>query len=81
MWEFVKGKWTYFRESFHGSHIIVFARVQALVGPAWLAVSQTDMSPFITDHKQMAYWLMANAFITESLRRYKEDWHGDEDKK
>ena len=81
MWEFVKGKYVYARDSFHGSHVIVWSRFNGMFGAAWLAISQTDMSVFISDHKQLAYWAMANSFITESLRQYKEQWHDDGDKK
>jgi hypothetical protein len=81
MWEFVRGKWVYFRGSFRGSETIIWARLQMALGAAWLALSQTDMSVFISDKKQLAYWFMGNAFITEMLRRHREDWHDDGDQK
>jgi len=77
MWDFVKGKYIWVVGSFHDSHVIVWSRLQMAAGAAWLAVSQTDMSVFISDKKQLAYWLMGNAFVTEALRRRKEDWHDD----
>lgn len=77
MWEFVRGKWIYFRGSFRGSETIIWARLQMAVAAAWIAVSGTDWSVFVSDKKQLAYILMANAFITEMLRRHREDWHDD----
>jgi hypothetical protein len=41
-------------------------------------VSQSDLSPFISNPKFLSGWLIFNGFVTEYLRRRRaEDFHED----
>lgn len=81
MWEFVKGKWVYFQGSFRGSETIMWARAQLMLGAGYTAMQAMDMSLFISDKHALQYYIFANAMITEMLRRHREDWHDEGDKK
>ncbi len=69
-----------FVASFHDSEVLVWSRVQFLVGVVWAVLSQTDLSPVISDPKYLTYWLIANGVITEYLRRRRADDFHSEDK-
>lgn len=65
-----------FHASFHDSEIILWARVQVVLGCAYAALQGVDMTTFISDRRMMMYYLFANGLITEMLRRNREDWKG-----
>jgi hypothetical protein len=73
-------RWQKFKATFHDSEVIVWSRVQVLIGavgvPVWLGVSQTDLSPLIRNPQWLAYWLIFNGVVTEILRRNREDFGG-----
>jgi hypothetical protein len=50
------------------SEIILWARLQVLVGAIWTVLSTADLSP-VLDPKWMTYWLIINGVISELLRR------------
>lgn len=63
-----------FHGSFHASEIILWARVQFLLGSVLVALQGVDMSVFISDRHMFMIYLFANGLITEMLRRRREDW-------
>jgi hypothetical protein len=63
-----------FRDTFHGSEVILWARVQFLLGSAYVALQGVDMSVFISDRHLLMGYIFANGLITEMLRRNREDW-------
>ena len=65
--------WAKFVQSFHDSEVIWWARIQMAVGAAWVALSQTDLSPLLSG-KYLTYWLILNGFITEYLRRRRAEY-------
>lgn len=77
-WRLTKENFWKFYWSFHNSEVILWARIQFLVGTVWAVLSQTDMSPLITNPKYLTYWLIANGVITELLRRRHADFDRDD---
>jgi hypothetical protein len=78
MYRFLRDKWDYTYGSFHGSEVLIWSRFQVAFGSIWLAVSQSDLSPFISNPKFLSGWLIFNGFVTEYLRRRRaEDFHED----
>lgn len=63
-----------FHASFHDSEVIAWARIQLIIGAAFVALQSVDMSVFISDKHLLMGYIFANAFITEGLRRSREDW-------
>lgn len=59
-----------FRDSFHNSGTLIFARLQVLVGAVWLVLTATDLSPFFAGNpKYLTAWLLFSGVITEMTRR------------
>lgn len=75
MWQFVKREFTYLHGTFHDSETILWSRIQMGLGAAWLSISQSDLSQIITNPKWFGYWVIFNAFVTEMLRRSREDFN------
>lgn len=71
----IRDYWQRFHGSFHDSETLFFARLQVVAGSIWCGLSSADMSPFITDHKQLAYWMIGSGIVNEYLRRRREDFH------
>ena len=72
--------WAWYKpihDSFHDSEVILWARIQVLVGSLWVVASQTDLAPVISNPKYLTYWLIANGVITEVLRRNRADFNGN----
>jgi hypothetical protein len=80
MWNFLRDKCIWFYTTFHNNETIVWARLQMALGAAWLAVSNSDLSVFINNPKVLGYWLIANSFISEYLRRRGADFSHNDDK-
>jgi hypothetical protein len=80
MWNFVRDKciWVYF--SFHNNETIIWARIQILLGSAWLALSNSDLSVFIENPKILGYWMFLNGFVSEYLRRRGASFTVEDDK-
>jgi hypothetical protein len=70
MYSTVRDKAIAFHQSFHKSGVIVFARLQVVVGCIWSVLIMTDLSPLIADRKYLTYWLIASGVITEMSRRH-----------
>lgn len=79
MYEFLKREAGYLHSTFHDSETILWARFQVAVGSAWLALSTADLTPIIVNPKIIAYWTIFNGFVTEMLRRSREDFSGASD--
>lgn len=80
MWNFVREKCIWFYWTFHNNETILWARFQMLLGAAWLAISNSDLSVFIENPKILGYWMIVNSFISEYLRRRGADFTRDDDK-
>jgi hypothetical protein len=73
MWVTVKTNALAFHRSFHQSGVIVFARLQVLVGAVWCVLTTTDLAPLIANQKYLTYWLIASGVITELSRRSRSE--------
>lgn len=60
--------------TFRSNETIIWARIQMVVGAAWAVLSVTDMAQFHFDPKYVAYWVVFNGFVTELIRRHREEW-------
>lgn len=74
MYQMVKKELVYLYGTFHDSETILWARIQMGLGAAWVALSGSDLSQIIHDPKIFGYWTIFNAFVTEMLRRSREDF-------
>lgn len=61
--------WERFKASFHSSETLVWARIQMVGGAILIAATQTDLSPFLSNPKVLAGYVMINGFLSEILRR------------
>lgn len=80
MWEFIKEKGSWVVSTFHANETIVWSRLQILLGSAWFALSSADLTPLHIDPKYMMGWMMFNGFVSEMLRRNREEFKDDGDK-
>jgi hypothetical protein len=78
MWQFAHDKFLYTVETFRGSETIIWARAQVALGAAWMALSAADLTPIIVNPKYVAYWTIFNGFVSEMLRRNREEWKDDD---
>jgi hypothetical protein len=69
-----------FIRTFHSNETIIWARIQVMLGAAWLAVSAADLTPIIVNPKYVAYWTIVNGFISEMLRRSRAEFSPADDK-
>ncbi len=69
MWETVKDKAAAFHRSFHQSGVIVFARLQVLIGALWAVLTAVDLAPLISNQKYLTLWLIFSGLVTELSRR------------
>lgn len=63
-----------FHASFHDSEVILWARLQFVLGAAYVALQGVDMSQIISDKQMLMAYIFANGFFTEYLRRRREDF-------
>ena len=80
MWEFFREKCIWFYATFHNNETILYARMKAAVGAAWVALAGADMSHIIENPKYLGYWFIFDAFVTEMLRRSRAEFTGADDK-
>ena len=69
MWARIKAWALSFHASFHDSEVILFARIQMILGVAWTVLSVADLAPLITNPKYLTAWLIGSGMVTEGLRR------------
>lgn len=69
MWQTVKTNALAFHRSFHQSGVIVFGRLQVLLGAVWAVLTATDLSPLISNPKYITAWLIFSGLVTEMSRR------------
>jgi hypothetical protein len=69
MWEKVKSGALTFHRTFHSSAVILFARLQVLVGAIWAVLTATDLAPLIGNPKYVTAWLVFSGVVTEFFRR------------
>lgn len=74
------GVWAKFKQSFHDSEVILFARLQVAVGSLWLVLVHNDLSPWLTDPKVLLGWSVLSGFITEAARRNRATFTDADDK-
>lgn len=77
----IKREWTYLHGTFHDSETILWARVQVILGAVWLGLSQADMAPIINNPKYLSFWMIFNGAVSELLRRSREEFRDDGDRK
>lgn len=70
----VRGWWAKFHASFRSSETILWARAQFVLFAVYTALQQVDMTAFISDHRLLQGYILANGIIAELLRRRREDW-------
>lgn len=73
MWQTVKTNALAFHRSFHKSGVIVFGRLQVLLGAIWGVLIATDLSPLIGNPKYITAWLIFSGLVTEMSRRSRTD--------
>lgn len=73
----LKDIWVRFLTSFHGSEVIIWARLQIMAGAIWVGLQGIDMGVWIDDKKLLGYWMLFSASLTEYLRRRRADFNGD----
>lgn len=61
--------WSTFQRWFQGSVLVLWARLQTFIGILWAVLVTVDLSPFLTNPKYMAAWVIFNGVVTESLRQ------------
>lgn len=74
MWQHIKGGWSAFHDSFHGSETILWSRFQILIASVWLSLQGVDLTPLVKDPKVLLYWIIFSNFVNEMARRNREDW-------
>jgi hypothetical protein len=80
MWAFLQPKFAWIIGTFHNNETLVWSRVQMAIGAAWMALSAADLTPLHLDPKYMMGWMMFNGFISEMLRRNREEFKDDDHK-
>jgi hypothetical protein len=76
MYRLAKENFCSFIGTFRGSETIIWARLQVALGAAWLVLSRADLTPLDLKPEYAMYWMLFNGFISEMLRRNREDWDG-----
>lgn len=80
MLETVRNYYSRFHSTFHDSSVIVFARINVMLGIAWTAMQGIDVSALkvFHDHPEylVYYMIFANA-VNEVLRRNGAEYHDD----
>jgi hypothetical protein len=69
MWASIKNYVLAFHATFHSSLVILFARVQVLIGAVWVVLTATDLAPLIGNQKYLTLWLVFSGVVTELSRR------------
>lgn len=75
MYQTLKAGYLKFHQSFRSSATIVLARVNVMAGSLWTVALAADPAvirdvvPFLQNPKFFGYYLLANGFMTEYLRR------------
>ena len=65
MLEHIKSTFWYLHGTFHDSSVIVFARLNVLLGTIWVALQGVDVSPVIHDPKYLVYWIIFSNVVNE----------------
>lgn len=74
MWQFIKAKYEYIHGSFHDSEVLVWSRLNVLLGSIWVALQGVDVSPLIKDPKWLVYYIIFSNLVNEMLRRRRADY-------
>ena len=77
MWDKIKALFKRVWDSTVTSGTVLWSRIQYPLAAAWLALSQTDLSPFFSNPKFFAAWMVINAFVTENVRRHQAEYTED----
>lgn len=72
--------WLKFKQSFHDSEVILFSRLQVLVGSVWVVLIHQDLSPWLKDPQVILGWLTFSGVITEFCRRNRATFTDADDK-
>ena len=73
----IKEKFWYIHNTFHDSEVILWSRLQVLLGTIWVALQGVDVSPFINDPKYLIYYLIFSNLVNEMLRRRNAEYDED----
>ncbi len=63
--------WARIRVFFHDSEVIVWSRLQLLVGAVWAVLVVSDLSS-VLPAKWLPWWLIFSGIVTEYTRRARE---------
>lgn len=77
MLAWIKQEYWLLHGTFHDSSVIVWSRVQVTLGIVWCGLQNIDASPFLTNPKHLAYWMIFSNIINELLRRNGAEYHDD----
>lgn len=77
MLQFLKDKYLYIHNTFHGSEVILWSRINVALGTAWVALQGVDVSPLIKDPKWLVYYIIFSNLVNESLRRHRAEYEHD----
>ncbi len=69
--------WAKFKASFHGSEVIIWARLNVAFGALYAGVQFLDLTIFDLDRKWVVAWAVANGIIGELLRRHRAEYDDD----
>jgi hypothetical protein len=70
----IKAWYAYVHSTFHNSEVILWSRLNVLVGSLWLSVQGVDISPFIKDPRILAGWLIFSNLVNELARRRRAEY-------
>jgi hypothetical protein len=73
----LKDTYDYVHGSFHGSEVILWSRLQIMIGAGWLSLQGQDLSPILHEPKYILYYAIGSNFINEMLRRRKATYDDD----
>lgn len=80
MWQFIKTEYALLHGSFHDSSVIVFARLNVLLGVGWVALQGVDISVMNVFHvhpEYLVYYTIFSNAVNEMLRRNGAEYSND----
>ncbi len=66
--------WQRFCSSFHNSEVILWSRIQVVVGVIWVGIQGVDVSPIVKDPSWLMYWIIGSNVVNELLRRHRGEY-------
>lgn len=77
MISWLRQEYWYLHGTFHDSSVLVWSRVQVILGTLWVALQGVDASPLISNPKYLVYYIIFSNLVNEMLRRRGAEYHDD----